>query len=493
MRRSNQDRRRTKTSGSYPGSSAGDENEGSDPEPSENGSMGSRNAAAKKSMTIAEREAAYQEARTRIFMGYEEKGKNKERNGSASSSSLSLVSGSGSTSNGGSVDGYDEFNNSSYTESDWSDGITRENPHGRRGGYGGSSGGSSRGVRNTSFNNIGGSGTRGSGTSSPAFTYPSVYEQPQVPFDSSQGYPPPLSGGYMAPFPMYPYPAPGQTPPQPFLSPYSFYPPYPYPHPPFPPPQSANSDHNNPSVSPTDMYQQPPYNQNMQYAQYMWPQAPSPSNFNTSAVGSSVQSPQIDNQNNVLQLQNAPPPPGQNPNFSSPPSNQYQPVRFPPFIQPPHTYNFAVPPYYGPQHFPQQPPIQPHPQSQSQPTYPADMSSQVESNTSNDYNNGQSRNDGIAQRTIARNGPNNVQDGSQRPTAPAARSAWSYGPGVSIGGVGPAHGNTHYNSAGGENVGPRLSSSVRRTSASSGSGSGGNRTPADETSSTTVRPSIIYF
>ena len=88
---------------SRPGSVAGEEGDLSDPGPSETGSMGSRSTTSKKRMTIEERQAAYDEARNRIFMNFEEKEKTKERDTSASSSTLSLVSGSGSGSGSGLV------------------------------------------------------------------------------------------------------------------------------------------------------------------------------------------------------------------------------------------------------------------------------------------------------------------------------------------------------------------------------------------------------
>src|ERR1700722_15436766 len=90
MRRSNQDRRPKVQS--QAGSVAGEDADLSDAEPSESGSLGSRSNATggsnKKHMTIEEREAAYNEARSRIFMGFEEK----EKEMSASSSTHSLAS-----------------------------------------------------------------------------------------------------------------------------------------------------------------------------------------------------------------------------------------------------------------------------------------------------------------------------------------------------------------------------------------------------------------
>ncbi|KIJ65632.1 hypothetical protein HYDPIDRAFT_76118, partial [Hydnomerulius pinastri MD-312] len=74
MRRSVADRQRSKPH-SQAGSVAGEDAELSDVEPSEAGSLGGRSnttGSSKKHKTIAEREAAYNEARSRIFMDFEE-------------------------------------------------------------------------------------------------------------------------------------------------------------------------------------------------------------------------------------------------------------------------------------------------------------------------------------------------------------------------------------------------------------------------------------
>jgi len=91
-------------------------------------------------------------------------------------------------------------------------------------------------------------------------------------------------------------------------------------------------------------------------------------------------------------------------------------------------------------------------------------------------------------RTSSRNnsaGHSGMNGGGKR-GAPPARSAWSYGPGVGMGGF--PYGNPSGMGGGGSDVvGPRLSSAMRRASQTSsvGSGSTGNRTPAgDEASST---------
>ena len=103
MRRAQQDNKKQKSIVSHPGSVAGEDGELSDVDPSESGSMGSRSTTSKTRKTIAERQAEYQEARTRIFMNFEEKEK-KERSASASSSSPSLISPSEASSQVGAGD-----------------------------------------------------------------------------------------------------------------------------------------------------------------------------------------------------------------------------------------------------------------------------------------------------------------------------------------------------------------------------------------------------
>lgn len=68
--------------------------------------------------------------------------------------------------------------------------------------------------------------------------------------------------------------------------------------------------------------------------------------------------------------------------------------------------------------------------------------------------------------------------------APPARSAWSYGPGVGMGGFGVN--NVGNRPGGGEVVGPRLSSSVRRPSGNSNASACGRISAGDEASSTAV-------
>ncbi|KAI0251818.1 hypothetical protein BJV78DRAFT_1102601, partial [Lactifluus subvellereus] len=74
MSRSAQDRIRVQSQ-SRTGSVNGEDAESSDVEPSEAGSIGGRSGAQyrqKKALTLEEREAAYNEARSRIFMDFEE-------------------------------------------------------------------------------------------------------------------------------------------------------------------------------------------------------------------------------------------------------------------------------------------------------------------------------------------------------------------------------------------------------------------------------------
>ncbi|KAI0286055.1 hypothetical protein BGY98DRAFT_881942, partial [Russula aff. rugulosa BPL654] len=73
MSRSAQDRIRAQSQ-SRTGSVNGEDAESSDVEPSEAGSLGGRSSApnrSKKALTLEEREAAYNEARSRIFLDFE--------------------------------------------------------------------------------------------------------------------------------------------------------------------------------------------------------------------------------------------------------------------------------------------------------------------------------------------------------------------------------------------------------------------------------------
>jgi hypothetical protein len=90
-------------------------------------------------------------------------------------------------------------------------------------------------------------------------------------------------------------------------------------------------------------------------------------------------------------------------------------------------------------------------------------------------------------RTSSRSSAGTGGGGTGKRGAPPARTSWSYGPGAGMGGIGSAN-----PLVGGDVVGPRLSSSMRRTSGASSSGSTGTRT-GDEASSTAVRRGLSFF
>ncbi|TDL23916.1 hypothetical protein BD410DRAFT_127711 [Rickenella mellea] len=534
MRRSLHDRHRSKTSHSQPGSVAGEDRDRdggdlSDVEPSEAGSAGGRSSASKKRMTIEEREAAYQEARSRIFMDFEEKEKAKERDTSASSSTLSLVSGSaGSASGGGSgsVGDIDDAGSTAPTESEWSGPISSRDVKDVRRGGGPSSNSpnSSRSLRTSNSSFTG----RRSGTSSPAFSYPSLYEPapPGPPYDAPTGGVPPHPGGYMAPYAMYPYPPPpGGAPGQPYLPPYPYYPPYGYPP---PPPQQhpvhqTNSDPTTPSSGPHDPYAPPPpltshpsHPQNPYANAYMWAQPPPPPppghpqqhqqpHHPPQPLPQPQPQPHHPQPHNVdSQHMQGHPPHRQSPSHTAPPPPpsgppQYQP--YPYMTQGPYGPYPPMPPYYHPGATPPAPPAQPV-HSHSQPTYPVDFP-QLHQNGG--IHNGNMNGDGGHYVDNNHNSRSHMQNhvgpssgsghngnNGAKINPPAARTAWSYGPGITTGGIGYGGGSqvsgpySNYGQNGTETVGPRLSGSMRRTSGNSvGSGSGGNRTPGDETASTT--------
>ncbi|KAF4593001.1 hypothetical protein EYR38_008708 [Pleurotus pulmonarius] len=173
---------------SQAGSVTGEDNDSSDIEPSEAGSLGGRSnttgssSAMNKRRTIAEREAAYNEARSRIFMDFEEKDKDKDV--SASSSTASLVSGSGSASGGArsisEVDG-DEMLDSPVTESERSVPVVKDKqrrPGSKRGSGNNSTTSSSRSIRSSApqFQGSGPSSSRESRAPSPSMAYGAHYD-----------------------------------------------------------------------------------------------------------------------------------------------------------------------------------------------------------------------------------------------------------------------------------------------------------------------------
>ncbi|KAJ8590109.1 hypothetical protein M405DRAFT_181021 [Rhizopogon salebrosus TDB-379] len=442
MRRSNTDRCRSKPH-SQAGSIAGDDQELSDVEPSESGSQGGRSNAtgsSKKHKTIAEREAAYNEARSRIFMDFEEREKDKEKDLSASSSTISLTSGSvtsaGETSSTGDID--IESVSSPTTESEWSGPAVRDKRDSKR------SNGSTRSLRSTApvFNASGSSSSRGSRAPSPSsFKYPTLYEPCPAapPYDNS--HPPVQSSGYVNPY-VYAYPQP--PPPSNYIPGYPYYTPYPYPH----AQAQMHAPDNSNAHGTMESYPSPQHAAHPGvYVPYAWSPA--------------------------QQQQPLPHPPMQHmaqqtPTTSiAPPASQYS------------TYTPPVTPY-GPYPMPgyfAQPPHIPHGQSSSPAVqnhghYPG-----------NGYMNGPSGHDAMSSN---RSYPGDVTQsppmGSKTRGAPPARSAWSYGPGVGMGGFGMN--NAGSRPSGGEVVGPRLSSSVRRPSGNLNTSAGGRAPAGDEASST---------
>lgn len=442
MRRSPADRQRPKPH-SQAGSVAGEDAELSDPEPSEAGSLGGRSNAtgsSKKHKTIAEREAAYNEARSRIFMDFDEKERGKEKDLSASSSTVSLTSGSvtsaGETSSMGDMD---DPVSSPTTESEWSGPVVRDKKDGRR-----SNGSSSRSLRSTGPSFNGSSSSRGSRAPSPSsFKYPTLYEPSPaaVSYDPSQA--PVQVPSYGNPY-MYAYPQPAPPAPN-YIPSYHYYATYPYPH-----PQASLHNADSSPSNQADVYpsQQQPQQQGV-YIPYPW-HSPPPTHPPTQHRPLPAPSPPI-----------------------APPASQYS--TYTPPVTPYGPYPMG--PYY---HSPPMHPMQP-------------SSSQVQNQAhySPEYNG--------AHDPYTANRPYPGVIGQQSPTmgpkprgAPPARSAWSYGPGIGMGGFG-VNGNTSRPGGGGEVVGPRLSSTVRRHPGNP-NGNAGARTPAsDEASSPAVScPSRFY-
>ncbi|KAJ3541513.1 hypothetical protein NM688_g6071 [Phlebia brevispora] len=306
---------------SQPGSVAGDEADNSDADKSETGS--SATGSGKRHPTIEEREAAYNEARSRIFMDFEKK------ENSANSSTLSLVSGSASRSSAG--DG-DDAASSAATESEWSGPVTSIKRDGKRGG-------SSRRSGQGSYNASASGSSRNSRATSPSFQYPSpaLYDpntSTYEPVYGPQAAPPHTYMPYY--YPSYPPQAPGQ----PYLAPYTYpYGPYGY-----SPPHQMPPHHSDP-VSPPGGDQayvsQPPPPMPYQQPQYMW-HPPPPGQPLPQAT-----SPTVPNAN----LPGLPPPPQSPPNQIPPQSVMGYPGFYPQGYPP--TYPMA--PFYPP------PPGQPMP------------------------------------------------------------------------------------------------------------------------------------
>ncbi|KZT10162.1 uncharacterized protein LAESUDRAFT_694804 [Laetiporus sulphureus 93-53] len=418
---------------SQAGSVAGEDAELSDVEPSETSSIGGRSNttgnSVKRHRTLEEREAAYNEARSRIFMDFEEKEKEKERDMSANSSTFSLVSGSCSNSGdrGSSVGDLDDSASTVATESEWSGPVIRDKRDGRRGG-------SSRANRH--YN--GSESSRNSRATSPSFNYATLYDPVAGPEYGAQ----PSAPGYFPPPYMYPYGAVAGQMPGPY---YPYYVPYGYPPLPHDPSNPMGNDAMyspyQPSTMPYTnpyMWQQPPPQQLPQP-----PQSPGSATLNLSSQDSQPSSPQ--------------------------PQNVHQPQPFPPYIHP-TPYN-----PYAMQGYPPPPPAFQHPGQYGPPPQAPGQTYMPEMANNGSYSNG------------ASDSANHSRDssrsshGSRRGGAPRTRGSWSYGPGA--GNNGYIY-NVNVMGGGSDAVGPRLSNR-RISGTSSASGSTGARTPGDETSSTT--------
>ncbi|KAF8216930.1 hypothetical protein K438DRAFT_1658440, partial [Mycena galopus ATCC 62051] len=225
---------------SQPGSVTGDDGDVSDVEASETGSLGGRSSAStsKHRRTIEERTAAYNEARSRIFIDFEEK--EQKDTISSASSSASLVSGSSTSAS--------DDPGSPATESEWSgpSAAKKQPPHRAN------STSSSRSLRSSApafmSSNNSSSSSRNSRAPSPAFKYPSLYEPPPAGAPISIAVPPsydqqqPSHPQHPTPnnnfqgatpqqqqqqMPMYPYPHPqmqqGQHGQPPYFAPYPYF------------------------------------------------------------------------------------------------------------------------------------------------------------------------------------------------------------------------------------------------------------------------------
>lgn len=451
MRRSDLDRRRQKSTFSRPESAVGEDGELSDPEPSEAGSMGSRSTTSKKHMTIAEREAAYEVARNRIFMHFEEKEKAKERDTSASSSTFSLVSasGSGSQSGGAGCSSDIEDNVSTApTESEWSvPGTDR-----RRGG-------DTMNVPDIPRNypiRPSDADEHASGSASPSFTYPSLYDpsapQPSI-YDQPATYPPPAQGTYApSTYPMYPHPFPptahAMNSPPTYL-PYQYFTQYPYAS--SPQHQFPTSDPNSPANGAPEAFPTMPAQQpgSMPYApatSYSWmpPMQRQGSSDSQSSVPTQT-------------------PPGQV-------SQMIFSPQFPPYIATHSAVPYTIyPPYYNHSQ-------QPHPHMMMHAPYPMEAPPSNGSASDRGGSSGMSSGHGSPSPTLSRDVNSSGSSSNGYHTAGSSglrrgglqapgrgRGSYSYSSSVA---PSPSPG-IRAASTPGETVGPRLSSSLRRTSGSS--------------------------
>ena len=485
MRRATAERRSKPQS--QTGSITGEDADLSDLEPSESGSQGGRSNAtggsSKKRMTIEEREAAYNKARSRIFNEFEEPGKDKDMG--ASSSSLS-----GSTSNGTTTD--EPTSSPATAESDWSaTSGPRDKKDNRRGNSGNGSVSQSRSIRSgASFNSSGSS--RNSRAPSPSFTYATLYEPPS----SGPMYDPPQhphpSAGYYPNQSMYSFPSSGQGPTPAFTPVYPYYPPYNGYQSPLPHPQYNPSDPPAPSASEPF----PPPHQ-MNYGNYYgWPHHPNQPPIQPPPHTMHHPLPSHQYPNHL----NGPPPP------QSPPFQTFMPQ------SQPHPYSYPINGQFVPSSGPYlSGPPQMNMQQQQQ--LPYETARPMNGNTMGhqpDFHLNQSSNglrnglgNGVippnsnARPPVARsvgsgvvgngNGVNGTK--SRPPMPPQARTAWSYGPGVGMGGYVAPNGITTNDA-----IGPRLSSNHRRPSGNSNSGNSSHTSSnCDEVSSTAVCLLFLFF
>ncbi|KAJ7574440.1 hypothetical protein C8J56DRAFT_979617 [Mycena floridula] len=433
---------------SQTGSVTGEDADLSDVEPSEAGSLGGRTT--KKHRTMEERSAAYQRARDRIFKDEEKK----EKEMTTSLASLSLGSASSSSQAGGSSVGDLDETSSVTAESEQSGpSVGRENKDIRRSGSSSGQPSTSRILRPSApvFSSSGSASSRDSRSSSPSFTYATLYEPaaPQAPpFDPNTGQP-------FAPAQyLYHYP-PGQPMNSQFVPQYGYYP-YPFPGQPTTDPVSPTSA--------TEMY--PP----MHYGPYLWPQAQHPQAMSAPNLAPQGQT------GGPSQIHSAPvTQPQPNPALY-PPQHQY--------IQQSPLFSYPMSGYYTPQpnqqHIMPQPPINyESPRSMNGVFIPANNT-----NLANGGNHYPRRNNGHTQTMPpALNGGNK---GRPLSPPPQPRQAWSFGPGVGNGGH-TYNASTCTNSSVGEVVGPRFST-MRRLSNNSVNGNGSmtsrNSSNWDEVSST---------
>jgi len=457
MSRSAQDRIRA-ISQSRTGSVNGEDAESSDVEPSEAGSLGGRSSAqirSKKGLTLEERSAAYNEARSRIFLDFEKKTKEKDNDMSASSSTFSLVSGSASTSGGGSSSAgdIDDSISTAPTESEFSGPVARDNKSERRNGSGANSAGSSRAMLPHKHP----SSARGSRASSPSLTYGSIYDPGSnpVPYDASQA--PPMQQPYPQQF-MYHYPPPPQEqgPGQGFVPPIPYYSYYPQPPPLLPPPppphHTSSSEPPGPMADPQVSGLCRPPAQHPQQIMYMAP-----------SYSWAPNSPPMAHSAPLSGTPSLPHPHPSQYSFAPPSAPQYGGYNIPPFYPP-----------MGPMHTPahRQQPL-------SQPTHPVGMSPLPQGSDlgirvmppmtmNNDHVDPRGR-----KRGNSRNGGGSLSHGPMY--------GYSFGVSGVTGGSSPIENNANI-------IGPRLNSSIRRTSGTSN----GSRTPGDEASSVAVS-NIFYL